>query len=637
MRPPSLRTTPHTRLGLTLIELLVTVALMLLIMSVIVAIFQSATGAMTIAQKDQELAMVTRRLDTVIRQDLEGVTARLTPPLNPNDGLGYFEYGENALSDAQDEDSDDYLAMTVKAPAGQPFTGRIMLRRNMDFQNPVFEPTTITSDFAEVIYFSRHGNLYRRVLLIAPELADTLELHAPVRRDNNGNPLFLGNGYPDYIIAGGGYQGGGGGELISWQGANDISVRPPTIGRAAPVPNTLGDLTNRHNRAFRPRFQNDYLTIAPDGTVSAGPDGQADDANFNAVPDFYPTIYPNAARNPNAGFNGMRDPTYPNAAQRVASFDTMPFPFVFPNAYSTPDPFANPGAIHIVPLGNHSPLDIDDNLPVPDGSQNRPFWTWWGFPTWAETRSPTWTHATKRLGVPQPGIPFPNGTVDIPSFEQAYGLSRERGAEPFRPVNHWYSDGAGTNYFIPNAAWQDDLIATNVRGFDIKALDPNVELYSDPSAFPDKQVGPLLGGAVANLPDRYFDLGYAASFPSDTSVTQDARANNGFRDEEITFGHEGRIPPLTTDGRINPATGLPIGDNNNNVVRLRRVWDTWSTDYSAVTLRAITGGPSEFIYPSFPPPYPSPLRGIQIQIRIASPDNQRLKVLTIRHDFSDRL
>jgi hypothetical protein len=32
-----------------------------------------------------------------------------------------------------------------------------------------------------------------------------------------------------------------------------------------------------------------------------------------------------------------------------------------------------------------------------------------------------------------------------------------------------------------------------------------------------------------------------------------------------------------------------------------------------------------------------PLRGLQIQIRVVDPRNERVKVLTIRQDFSDKL
>ena len=52
--------------------------------------------------------------------------------------------------------------------------------------------------------------------------------------------------------------------------------------------------------------------------------------------------------------------------------------------------------------------------------------------------------------------------------------------------------------------------------------------------------------------------------------------------------------------------------------------------------------PNEFnsyttILPSYPAPYEAPLTGIQIQIRVVDPKNERLKILTIRHDFSNNL
>ena len=82
-------------------------------------------------------------------------------------------------------------------------------------------------------------------------------------------------------------------------------------------------------------------------------------------------------------------------------------------------------------------------------------------------------------------------------------------------------------------------------------------------------------------------------------------------------------------------------------MRLRRVWDSWSTEYSqapgtGVTSNTVSGFPAgppfpPPIYPSYPPPYPAPLRGIQIQIRVADPTNQRIKSLTIRQDFTDKL
>ena len=59
---------------------------------------------------------------------------------------------------------------------------------------------------------------------------------------------------------------------------------------------------------------------------------------------------------------------------------------------------------------------------------------------------------------------------------------------------------------------------------------------------------------------------------------------------------------------------------------------------STRTTKQPTGLPFEPpVYPSYPPPYPMPLRGIQIQIRVVDPRNERIKTLTIRQDFSDKL
>jgi hypothetical protein len=108
-----------------------------------------------------------------------------------------------------------------------------------------------------------------------------------------------------------------------------------------------------------------------------------------------------------------------------------------------------------------------------------------------------------------------------------------------------------------------------------------------------------------------------------------------------------------------------IGDNTAGIVRLRRVWDTWSTEYSIAPangvyfnvnnnfkspmpnpapngdpLNGYSWGPiggTPPIYPSYPAPYPAPLRGIQIQIRVVDPSNQRTKSVTIRQDFTDKL
>ena len=85
-------------------------------MTILVQVFQAATGSLTAAQSYQQLDDQLRRIDTIIRSDLEGVTARFTPPLDPAQNLGYFEYAENEFADLQGEDSDDTSASPPRPP-----------------------------------------------------------------------------------------------------------------------------------------------------------------------------------------------------------------------------------------------------------------------------------------------------------------------------------------------------------------------------------------------------------------------------------------------------------------------------------------------------------------------------------------
>ncbi len=193
--------------------MLVVVALLVLMMTIIVSIFGAATGAVSVAKVYQGLDDELRQIDSVIRQDLQGATARFNPPLDPSENRGYFEYIENAPADSQGEDSDDCIKFTTQAPPGQPFTGRFYVPTSTtgmtNVQLALFynsQPITITSDYAEIIYFLRHGNLYRRVLLIVPEKQQIVTAGGVI-------PSF-----PTRMF--------GNLSTISWQGANDISAPP---------------------------------------------------------------------------------------------------------------------------------------------------------------------------------------------------------------------------------------------------------------------------------------------------------------------------------------------------------------------------------------------------------------------------
>ena len=238
------------RRGVTLVEMLVTVAVLVIIMTVLVQIFQSATGALTAAQVIQDLDNQIKLLESTMRSDLGGATAHFTPPLDPTQNLGYFEYIENEFADTQGEDSDDCLRFTAQAPPGQPFTGRIWVTQPANaqlFYNPNVQPVTVTSEYAEIIYFLRNGNLYRRVLLIAPELQTAIVPSVGNLASPSGGNVATASFTPTGL----------GGVAVSWQGVNDLSAHPASTGPNSAtvtqsslaqhtiVLNSLSSLTNK--------------------------------------------------------------------------------------------------------------------------------------------------------------------------------------------------------------------------------------------------------------------------------------------------------------------------------------------------------------------------------------------------------
>ena len=150
--------------------MLVTVAVLVIIMTVMVQIFQSATGALSAAQTIQDLDNQLKLLDTTIRSDLGGVHGPVHAAPGPAQNRGI-----SSTSRTNSPTSRGKIATTVfvhgQGAPGQPFTGRMWVTPAGDaigFYNPTVQPVTMTSEYAEIIYFLRNGNLYRRVLLIAP-------------------------------------------------------------------------------------------------------------------------------------------------------------------------------------------------------------------------------------------------------------------------------------------------------------------------------------------------------------------------------------------------------------------------------------------------------------------------------------
>lgn len=289
----------------------------------------------------------------------------------------------------------------------------------------------------------------------------------------------------------------------------------------------------------------------------------------------------------------------------------------------------------------------------PTGTQ-----TFWGFPTWKETLLPGWNDPYHLLstgqtttGIQALGLRPINANV-TPVFNAANVNGLPRMTELYRLSPQPFGDGAGSDLFtnpasanaiaLWQAAWEDDLIMTGVRSFDIKIFDNSYPGYVDLGWGDDLR---LQSNAASPAAKPFLAQANGLQFIKDTPSIVTTNIGS-FYTLAQTFTHEGRIPPLVADNRFDPQYPVwNVGDDQPEVQRLRRVWDSWSTDYTQApatgfdpTTKLPIGPPwGRPIYPSYPAPYPAPMRGIQIQIKVVDPRNEKVRTLTIRQDFSDKL
>lgn len=239
------------RAGMTLIEMLVATTVTLILMAAIGQVFstfgRSVSGSRAALDMNARMRTVAWRL----RQDLAGATAPTLPPLDPADGLGYFEVIEGPRHDADATDGspalaadiDDVLLFTTKAE-GTPFRGAFFGR-------------TIESNFAEIAWFARPTvpattpatyTIYRKQMLVVGYVGA-----GPFNAANAGNSVS--------------FAAFGATNDIAWRTIYDtydlsVSRRGTTPGLL--VPNTLVDLTKREYR-FMHNYQGDTTGLPVGG------------------------------------------------------------------------------------------------------------------------------------------------------------------------------------------------------------------------------------------------------------------------------------------------------------------------------------------------------------------------------------
>lgn len=238
------KSTSDQSTGFTLVEMIVSVALVLLMMLMFTQIFEILSGSMVTQSGLSENDQRARMLNTIIKADLDNRTfqyllpfaGRGTLPFVPasddprsqdfraGEREGYFYVSENDPNDS----TDDIFQLTVSRSANpstieQPFyfgkatdlSGRLASPNDSLSANPnqpdaddarIVADGTSQSSAAEVCYFLRGSNLYRRQMLLREPL-DLVEIVSPQPvassaaggedffiRPDDGSPLY-GQGY----------------------------------------------------------------------------------------------------------------------------------------------------------------------------------------------------------------------------------------------------------------------------------------------------------------------------------------------------------------------------------------------------------------------------------------------------------
>ena len=211
-----------SRTGFTLVEMLVSVALILLMMTMFASIFQLATDSVSTQQAIGESDQRVRSITTVIRADFAKRTMIYPLPFYPTEDLdlgpkspGLREGFVYISTNDPDCLYDDKIQFTVRSNltsentdeteyvgAAQPLidreggAGGVNLYQNPN--QPEVDDGSLTADFAssspaaQICYFVRNGNLYRRVTMIRnPRRVAGGEL-GPQPTSSAGNNFFGG-------------------------------------------------------------------------------------------------------------------------------------------------------------------------------------------------------------------------------------------------------------------------------------------------------------------------------------------------------------------------------------------------------------------------------------------------------------
>lgn len=578
----------------TLVEILVAMVVTLIMLGIVVTIFgmigTNVSKSRSMMEKSDQLRACKHRLQL----DLAGITVPMIAPQSPQSAVGYFEYTEGPVGrmpaftiNVADEngtmgpdttvgDTDDWIAFTTQS-ANEPFVGRH------------FPSTTnIQSQVAEVIWFVRGTTLYRRQLLVKPDLNRTpggmptpTQLYTmPHINDSN-----LGQSY--YAVSDVSVHADGKGPA----GYANLGPLPDpsTVAPGTPsdplrlVANSLSDLTKRENR---------YAHIPVMGNQSA------------------------------SGIN--------NAPLFGWPFDARQYGW-FVNTVT--------GQVSTGRLGLATLQECSDPLcPLPIGISNNPTGTPVPFSRFFPTNL---LQLSKQA--PATAAPFTPPTNDDEGFDAW---------DNPHPWNQGDLITGQLNSFNNGNRAGEDIILTNVLSFDVKVWDPTapilldadgttVLLPGDPGpgyGLPTSAYGAALVAAVTT-PARiighgaYVDLNYGfnvSGVPSTFSGPGDPRSG---LTGPITFANGTYTVPNNLIPAVYDTYSTHYehdGIDQGNYIGGGFVGTDEGTNGLDDNGNGLIDEDAE---QETAPPYRAPIRGLQIKIRCFDPDSKQIREVTVIQEF----
>lgn len=215
------------------------------------------------------------------------------------------------------------------------------------------------------------------------------------------------------------------------------------------------------------------------------------------------------------------------------------------------------------------------------------------------------------------GTVTPNTLTDLTRRECRFLHTVTSPTFPFAFVAHQSAPAPNGLIFTGTSSKRigEDVILTNVLSFDVRVFDPvaPVDVIGDAAVGPGDQGASGGTGSVAS--GAYVDLGNGSA-----------------------AGPSG--PPVRFS-----TSGTSVG----GTATLPRTYDTWSTHYESNGVNedgdALTdegsdgldnnndGQVDEIAEQETSPPYPYPLRGIEVRIRCYEPSSKQVRQVTVRHTF----